>query len=153
MLYKHLVNGRGAGAVAAIGKLVGRVAYDDVKLHVLFSNLLFSNLPLARLRLAKWRLCKHLGHALGDVAAVDKGVGVALKRIATVKGGLAGAAVAAFARIVPTVLGALEPDIARIAAKALCNRALPLRVAAAVHAAPRQQAGKVGDAYAKYLPR
>ena len=72
------------------------------------------------------------------------------QRLATVQRRLAGTTKRAFA-VGPGVLGALEPDVARIAGKALGNRMRTVGVLGAIHAAPCQQAGQTRDADAKHL--
>ena len=65
---------------------------------------------------------------------------------------MAGAAKLAFA-LYPGVFGALKPDIAHIAGKAVGDGMRAVGIFGAIHAAPRQQTGQARDGHAKYLLR
>ena len=130
-------------------QLVGRVADDDVELHV---------------------VSEQLGDPSLDVVGVDEGVGVGFEALATVEGLLAGAAVLALAvgalldRLAvlvggldelrgadPGVLDALEPDVAGLGREGLRDGVLAVGPLGAVDAAAGDQAGELGDADAEDL--
>jgi len=101
-----LINGSCARSKAIIAQLIRRIANDHVELHIASKKLAYASL---------------------DVVGVNERIGVGLQTLATVKGLLACAAVLAIATN-PHVLGALEPDIAVVAAEGLGDGVLAFGV-------------------------
>jgi hypothetical protein len=102
LLNESVVNRNGAGTETAVIELVGRVADDDIELHI---------------------ASEQRGESMVDMARVDEVVGVCLEAFAAIERGAAGTAESTPAPS-PCVLSTFEPDIAGIARKTLRNGVL-----------------------------
>src|SRR5699024_701142 len=149
---KQLIDRRGTGAIAsAITELVGRVADDDVELHV-FSE--------------------QLRDASFDVVGVDEGVGVGFEVVTAGIITFACSAVDALAVDVegdlltrqgvdaelaltpaPGVFGALEPDVAVLGREGLGDRVCAIVELCAVYASACQERRDLRDSDAENLYR